>query len=122
MSGDAYRERLGPIGVWAPAFRLGEPAEAGEAASELEQLGYGAAWVPGVGRAGPAPPPEPMRAASNELVLATGVVNIWFEDPAEVAAEFARLSGEHPGRVLVGLGISHEPLIQERYVRPLAEM
>ena len=116
------RDRLGRIGVWAAAFRLGDPSEIAEGAAELEQLGYGAAWVPGVAMPGTVAACEPLLAATEELMVNTGVVNIWVEEAADVAAEFARIDAEYPGRMLVGLGISHEPLIGDRYVRPLAYM
>jgi hypothetical protein len=40
--------RLGRIGIWAMEFRYGDPGEIIDAAAELEALGFGALWVPGV--------------------------------------------------------------------------
>ncbi len=46
-------------------------------------------------------------------------------EPGDVAAGHARLTGEHPGRFLLGLGVSHAPLVERShqvYRRPLAKM
>jgi probable F420-dependent oxidoreductase len=60
--------------------------------------------------------------ATERLVAATGIVNIWVEPAADVTGAAARLEEAHPGRTLIGLGISHAPLIGERYKRPRAAM
>jgi probable F420-dependent oxidoreductase len=116
------RERLGRIGVWAAAWRLGEPSEIAEGAAELEELGYGTAWVPGVANPGTLVACEPLLEATERMMVNTGVINIWVEEPDDVAAEFARVTSKHGDRVLAGLGISHGPLIGERYVKPLSKM
>ncbi|MEY2570419.1 MAG: hypothetical protein QOE63_769, partial [Acidimicrobiaceae bacterium] len=36
-------------GVWNASLRYGDPKQAAEAAAELEELGYTAAWLPDVG-------------------------------------------------------------------------
>jgi len=58
-------------------------------------------------------------------VVATGIVNIWAWDPAALHAQAAALARAHPGRFLLGLGVSHAPLVQQLgrdYERPLAAM
>ncbi len=37
------------IGIWSGELRYGDDGEKREAAAELEQLGYTAAWIPDVG-------------------------------------------------------------------------
>ena len=116
------RERLGRIGVWAAAFRLGEASEIAEGVAELEELGYGAAWVPGIAGEGTVAACEPLLAATERMMVNTGVVNIWADEPANVASEFAQLNVGYGGRTLVGLGISHAAAVGERYRRPLSKM
>lgn len=113
---------LGGVGVWSSGLRLGDPGEIREAAVELEELGYAAAWIPGIANPGTVAALEPVLAATKRLVAATGVVNIWVEPAADVAADAARIEAEYPGRSLIALGISHAPLIGERYKRPLTAM
>jgi probable F420-dependent oxidoreductase len=113
---------LGAIGVWSPGLRLGDRGEIREAAAELEELGYGAAWIPGAANAGTVNDLAPLLDATTSLVAAAGVVNIWVERADEVAASAARIEERHPGRTLIGLGISHAPLIGARYVKPFAAL
>jgi probable F420-dependent oxidoreductase len=117
--------RLGPIGIWSRQLRYGDPVEALEAAAELDELGYGAVWIPDVG--GPVlDTVARLLGATHDAVVATGILNVWMHDPADVAAGHARLEREHPGRFLLGLGIGHAPLVDAdqpgRYQRPLATM
>ena len=43
---------LGPVGIWSRELRFGAPAQALEAAADLEELGFGTLWIPG-GLGGP---------------------------------------------------------------------
>lgn len=115
-------QEIGTVGVWSSGLRLGDPGEIGEAAAELEELGYGAAWLPGIANPGTVAALGPLLASTERLVAATGIINVWVEPASAVAAEAERIEAEHPGRALIGLGISHAPLIGERYSRPLATM
>jgi probable F420-dependent oxidoreductase len=120
------RVELGGIGIWSAALRYGDQGEIADAAAELEQLGYSALWPPG-GIGGPIfDTCASLLDATARVVVAPGIVNIWMHDPAEVAATHARLVGAHPGRFLLGLGVSHQPLVDHdapgRYRAPLAAM
>jgi len=61
-----------------------------------------------------------MLAATENLVVATGIVNIWQYDPAELAAEFHEIDAEFPGRLLLGIGIGH-PEATSEYTKPLTK-
>jgi probable F420-dependent oxidoreductase len=112
-------------GVWAASLRYGDPAAAADAAAELEALGYTAAWLPDVGGA-LFPAVENILAATSSLTVATGILNLWMHEPADAAAEHARLTAAHGSRFLMGIGVSHAPLIDHaepgRYTKPLARM
>ena len=58
--------------------------------------------------------------------MGIGIVNIWMETPESVTAGWHRAEERWPGRLLVGLGISHGPIIDnltdQTYRRPLATM
>lgn len=113
---------LGRIGIWSSSIRF-TPGNAGlEAAKELEALGYPTIWVPGGVDDGVLATLEQLLAATSTVRFATGIVNIWKHDPADVAAWFARQPAEHQARLMLGLGVSHGPLIGDAWARPLAKM
>ena len=117
---------IGRVGIWtsqldyltAPALR--------DTVQELEGLGYGALWFgENIGR-------EPLTqaglvlAATDRMVVATGIANIWARDPLAMVAAQATLAEAHPDRFLLGLGVSHERLVGgergHEYGRPLGRM
>jgi probable F420-dependent oxidoreductase len=110
--------KLGRIGIWASAHRMGGREHLPEAARVAEGLGYGTFWLGG------SPPARALRAlleATTTMVAATGILNVWQHTPAEAAAEWQALEAEHPGRALLGIGIGH-PEATSDYRRPLGTM
>lgn len=107
---------LNKFGVWISGRILDEESS-GQAASLAEELGFGAVWVGGSPRL---PSLRAMLAGSQEIPIATGIVNIWQYEPAELAREFAELEEEFPGRLLVGIGIGH-PEATSEYRKPLTK-
>jgi probable F420-dependent oxidoreductase len=105
---------LTKFGVWVGRSLPEE--EYGAAAALAQDLGFGALWLGGSPRL---PKLRPMLEATDKLVIATGVVNIWQYDPVELAAEFAVLESDFPGRVLLGIGIGHREATSE-YTKPLS--
>src|SRR4051794_1832221 len=112
---------LGRVGIWNIGLRSDDPRNAGEvrdAAAELESLGYGAIWLggsPGVHHA------RPLLGATTRIVVATGILSIWEYEAADVAERQAALAAEHPGRFLLGLGVSHGMLAKD-YRKPYSAM
>ena len=98
---------LGTIGVWQ---FVGKATP--ELAVEVERLGYGAVWVGG-SPAGGLEDAEAMLDATERIMVATGIVNMWQDDAATVAASYHRLEGKHPGRFVLGVGIGHPEAISE---------
>jgi probable F420-dependent oxidoreductase len=114
---------LSGVGVWSSQLRYGDPAEAAEAAAELEELGFTALWIPDVGGA-VFDSVGHLLASTERLVIATGILNLWMHEPSDVAATYASLTETHGERFLLGIGVSHAPLIDSkepgRYRKPLA--
>jgi probable F420-dependent oxidoreductase len=108
---------LGKFGVWTTYRQIGEE-NAGEAARLVEDLGFGTFWLGGSPRL---PSVRPLLDGSERLTVATGIVNIWQNDPGQLAAEYAELTGDFPGRLLLGIGIGHPEAISG-YARPLTAM
>lgn len=108
---------LGRIGVWT-SYRPFGIERAGEAAKLLEHLGFGAWWV---GASPHVPEARPVLEATSTLVAATGILNVWANEPAETAAQVAELRREFPGRFMLGIGIGHREATDD-YRRPLEAM
>jgi probable F420-dependent oxidoreductase len=108
---------LGRIGVWT-SYRPFGIERAGEAAKLAEQLGFGTWWV---GASPHVPDLRPVLEATSSLVAATGILNVWINDPGETAAADAELRAEFPGRFMLGIGIGH-PEATSDYRRPLTAM
>lgn len=117
----SLKETLGRYGIWSSGLRSEDPdglTERAETGVELEELGFGALWLgsgPGVRHA------VPLVRATSRLVVATGIQSIWQAGAAETASDIAELEATHPGRFLLGLGVSHAGFA-EGYRRPYASM
>ncbi|MGV0785916.1 LLM class F420-dependent oxidoreductase [Mycolicibacterium sp. XJ2] len=114
---------LAGVGIWSSQLRYGDQGEAAEAAAELEDLGFSALWIPDVG--GPVlDSVDNLLSATKQVVIATGILNLWMHEPADVAARYASLTDTHGERFLLGIGVSHAPLIDSKepglYRKPLA--
>jgi probable F420-dependent oxidoreductase len=105
------RDHLGRFGVWR-ASALVTP----EVAADLERLGYGTLWLGG-SPDGDLRHAEELIEATSTLTLATSIVNMWKDDARTVAASFARIEANHPGRFLLGVGAGHPEATQE-YANP----
>ena len=93
--------KLSGVGLWSSQLRYGDPAEAADAAAELEQLGFTALWIPDVG--GPVfDAVSHLLGATRRVVIATGILNLWMHEPAEVATQYASLTATHGDRFLLG--------------------
>lgn len=115
------KQKLGRYGIFSIGLRTEDPARAGElaeAAAELEELGFGAIWLGGNTAARHA---VPLVEATRRITVATGIQSIWQYDATDTAAAFADLEAAHPGRFLLGLGVSHAKLAEE-YRRPYSAM
>jgi alkanesulfonate monooxygenase SsuD/methylene tetrahydromethanopterin reductase-like flavin-dependent oxidoreductase (luciferase family) len=89
---------VGRIGVWTTYRRIGEE-NAGEAARLAEELGYTTLWLGGSPRLASV---RRLLEASERLVVATSIVNIWAYEPAQLAEEYADLARDFADRLLVG--------------------
>lgn len=118
--------QLGSTGVWTTRLEPLPAARAQEIAAELEELGFGALWV------GEALGREALThtglllAGTRRIVIATGIANIYGRDPVTMASGQKTLAEAYPNRFLLGLGVSHVPLVEQlrghRYEKPVATM
>lgn len=115
MRTTGWTARLGPAGVWATHSIVDE-----ELAREIERLGYGTLWLGGSPSAD-LEQAERLLDSTRELVVATGIVNIWNSDAAELADSYHRIVARHPGRILLGIGSGHREATPHR-ARPVHAM
>jgi probable F420-dependent oxidoreductase len=92
---------LGRYGVFGRAAVLTP-----ERARMIESLGYGTVWQGG------SPPADLSHVAAildatSTIKVATGIVNVWTADAAEVARSYHRIEAAHPGRFMLGIGVGH---------------
>lgn len=115
---------LGQFGIWMPPpARTGLDSEG--YAREIEAAGFTSAWFPGMNSVGDLRSVEPMLAATDRLVLGTGIASVWTWTPADLARETNRLAAAYPGRFILGLGVSHAPGVEatgQAYVKPYSKM
>jgi probable F420-dependent oxidoreductase len=114
---------LGRIGVWWSGWRADDGLV--EAAGELESAGYGAIWISGGFRPGLSAQFRVLLGATATIKIASGIINTWFTPAVDLARAVTELEETHPGRFLLGLGVSHAPLIEgggHAYVRPVEQM
>jgi probable F420-dependent oxidoreductase len=111
-------------GIWSGELRHhADRGAAADAAAELEELGYSALWLPGGKPETAFNAVTDLLRATRTVMVATGILSVWMHGPELVAAERAELSDAFDGRFLLGLGVSHAPLVgTDRYKRPLAKM
>jgi probable F420-dependent oxidoreductase len=116
---------LKKLGVWAGIDRF-SAAHGAAFAKRVEGWGYGALWMPeGMGR-------EVFSASAwllantSKLIVASGIANIYARDPVSTAAAQKGLNEQSGGRFLLGLGVSHIPLVEgvrrHEYGKPVATM
>ncbi|MEV5354041.1 LLM class F420-dependent oxidoreductase [Streptomyces sp. NPDC052693] len=115
------KEAVGRYGIWSVGLRSEDPdrrGELAEAAAELEELGFGALWLGGNSSAAHA---APLIEATSHLTVGTSIQSIWQHEPDAAGAAFAELEAAHPGRFVLGLGVSHARLA-EQYRRPYSAL
>ena len=117
---------VGGVGIWTAQLDLQPAARAREAAAELDELGFGALWVPeAVGRE-PISHAAVLLDATERLVVATGVAVIFSRLPGVAAAAQRLLADDSGVRFLLGLGVSHaamvEGMLAQVWDKPLTRM
>ncbi|HWJ64587.1 MAG TPA: LLM class F420-dependent oxidoreductase [Acidimicrobiales bacterium] len=117
---------IGRIGIWTFTLDLVPSSRSIELVDELDELGFGAVWVPeAVGR-------EAFTSASlllqggTDIVVATGIAGIYGRDAMTANAAHRTLTEAHPDRFLLGLGVSHQVMVEgvrkHDYSKPFSAM
>lgn len=115
----------GKLGIWCSLEAM-PAAGAAAAARRVEALGYSALWIPeALGREAFASASF-LLASTSRLIVATGIANIWARDAMTMAAGRSTLAEQSGGRFLLGIGVSHRPLVEglrgHAFNKPLTTM
>src|SRR5215211_1114395 len=117
---------LGPFGIWTFALDLQPVARAREVAAELEELGYGAIWVPDAIGRDPLVHAALLLGGTNRIAVGTGIAQIYGRDPMTMSGGWKTIAEAFPGRFVLGLGVSHQPMVEglrrQTYGPPLTAM
>jgi probable F420-dependent oxidoreductase len=113
---------LGRVGIWHFLDIFPTPV-AQATAREIEELGFRALWIPeALGREA-FTHSGLLLAGTQRLVVATGIANVWARDAMAMAAAQKTLAEAYPHRFLLGMGVSHAPLVAgmrgHAYEKPL---
>jgi alkanesulfonate monooxygenase SsuD/methylene tetrahydromethanopterin reductase-like flavin-dependent oxidoreductase (luciferase family) len=104
---------LKQIGIWTTAFERQPATKVREAGAELENLGYGAVWFGEAFGREALTQAGLLLAETSRILAATGIANIYGRDPFTMAAGQKTLSEAYPNRFVLGLGVSHIPLVEK---------
>ncbi len=117
--------KLGKLGVWASLDGMAA-ADAAKFAQRVEALGYSALWTPESRGRNVLVNAAWLLANTTRLVIATGIANIYARDAMAMANAQRGLDEQSGNRFLLGLGVSHVPLVAtlrgHTYGKPVATM
>lgn len=113
------------IGVWWASETWAMP-DAQAVARDIEALGYGSLFIPEIGFKDALVESAAFLSATERLVVGTGIANIHVRVPSTAEVGGRTLSNLFPKRFILGLGVSHAPLVEGNmggsYAKPLATM
>jgi probable F420-dependent oxidoreductase len=115
----------GEIGIWSRDLNSMAAPQVREAATEIEELGYAALWFGEVLGREAFTNASLLLCATSHVVVATGIANIFVRDAWAANAAAKTLAEAYPDRFVLGLGVSHRPLVEMRghdYHSPLSSM
>jgi probable F420-dependent oxidoreductase len=117
---------IGRVGIWQGVFDAHPTPVVQEAARLIEELGFGAVWIPeAVGR-DPFVSAAMVLQGTERLPVATGIANIYARDPMTMANAQKTVAEAFPNRFLLGLGVSHGHLVEgirkHDYSKPYSHM
>jgi len=102
---------LGKLGVWVSMDSM-SAAAAAAFAKRVEEWGYPALWIPESRGRNALAHASWLLANTQKLVVATGIANIYARDPMAMANGQRGLNEQSDGRFLLGVGVSHRPMVQ----------
>ncbi len=116
---------LGKLGVWAGLDGM-TAADALAFAQRTERRGFKVLWTPESRGRNVLVNAAWLLSGTSRLIVATGIANIYARDAVAMANAQRGLNEQSGNRFLLGLGVSHKPLVSDlrghAYGRPVATM
>lgn len=116
---------LGRVGIWSMQLGRMPMAAVRETVMEIESLGFRSIWYPEILAKEAMSQAALLLAAGSEVVVASGIANIWARDPVAMINGARTLAEAYPGRFVLGIGVGHAPTATRRghqYRRPFSTM
>jgi probable F420-dependent oxidoreductase len=89
-------------------------------------MGYAALWIPEAWGREAFSNAQLQLSQSRRIAIATGIANIWGRDAVAAANAARTLNAAYDNRFILGLGVSHAPLVERlrghQYATPVAAM
>ena len=115
---------MGKLGVWYPIDRLGA-AGIKRLLRTIEDLGYSTFWYPEALGYESLSIASFMLANTERLIIGSSIANIYARDPFTARRGLRTLSSLYDDRFILGLGVSHAPMVERRghaYDKPVPTM
>ncbi|MGI9612134.1 MAG: TIGR03620 family F420-dependent LLM class oxidoreductase [Acidimicrobiales bacterium] len=117
---------MGRVGLWQWVLDQQPSGKVRELVVEIEEMGWPTLWRPEIAGRDTFVSAGVMLGATTTLKVAAGVAQIHARDPMATAAAHKTVHEAYDGRFLLGLGVSHAPMIEglrkQTYGKPLSLM
>ncbi len=117
---------LGTVGLWTAVLDFLPAAQIRDLVQELEGIGWPTLWRPETVGRDALVSATTMLEATTELVIATGIAQIYARHPQTMRAAQRTLHESSNGRFLLGIGVSHAVVIEGvrgiPYTTPYSDM
>jgi probable F420-dependent oxidoreductase len=117
---------IGRVGVWQGVLDQQPSNRVRELVAEIEAMGWPCLWVPEAAGRDAFVSSSVILGATTRLKVATGIAQIHARDPMAMANAQRTIFEAFDGRFLLGIGVSHAPLIEQvrkqDYVKPFSFM
>ncbi|MEO7071055.1 MAG: TIGR03620 family F420-dependent LLM class oxidoreductase [Nostocoides sp.] len=104
--------QLGSVGLWTAALDGVPAGHVVDVVAELDEQGWGSLWFGEAWGREAFTAAQLYLGASTRIVVGTGIANIYGRDPVAATAAARTLHARHPDRFVIGLGVSHAPLVE----------
>ena len=115
---------LGTVGVDALMDSMAG-SELAKFARKVEKLGYSSLWFPEAFGRDPFALAAHLLTVTEKLIVGTAIANVWKREPVAMLSGARTLAEMFPGRFILGIGISHGPMMTRvgiSYAKPLSFM
>jgi probable F420-dependent oxidoreductase len=114
------------IGLWTGTAEIVPASEISALAASIESMGFAALWLPEAWGRESFTHAALHLGGTQHLRIATGIANAWARDAVAASAATKTLHAAFGGRFVLGLGVSHAPLVERLrghdYAGPVAMM